>query len=714
MKFYRKALLLLLAPLIVGAIGYTAWKHFPGSATQGQGRKIVCYQDSMHPWIKSDRPGKCTVCAMDLTPIYEGAQGFEVSDKTIVLSPNSITVLNVQTEKIQQQALRRTMRVAGTLEATETGKRVIAAGKAGRIERLAVPYVGFEVAAGERLANFFIPEFLAEARRYTMLARTGPRGGQAHEADLSNPLLSTLQNLRLFGLTETQIENLATAGKVEGSFELLSPVAGAVIERNVSEGQYVSEGTRLFAIVDMSVLWFRFDAYEQDLPWLRVGQQVEISVPTAPGQVFSGPITFIEPFVNETTRTAKVRVDVANPVVEINGAKQRALRQQLYAEGRVRVETPARLVIPSAAVLFPGEQAYAYVDTGGGAYEVRQLKLGRRGDQHWEVLGGLDAGENVVTTGNVLIDAQAQFNRSTDGGEAKPRELAAAPPDADHPPTIGDAAILPNPGLSQPQQKALTEFLAAADGVSQALAADRLDQLKPHTAALPALVASLEKELGAEHAWQPLLRRIQSAARWGQSASLAVAREAFLPFSTNVVELVQQLRAHEAGFRTLKVYHCPMAPKPGLWFQAQGPLRNPYYGAEMLSCGKEVKIPAAVVEAPSKTLARISPPVASSTPPAPRSPAPPKAPVGSAPPRAVTAIRPAQPAADRLPSSSQGQPLNSRDHSAFENRMKGALAARFGASGASGANALRGSASLAPVSGDQTGKDLRPAPNSQP
>jgi hypothetical protein len=380
----------------------------------------------------------------------------------------------------------------------------------------------------------------------------------------------------------------------------------------------------------------------------------------------------------------------------------------------VQVETPARLLIPSAAVLFPGDQAYAYVDTGGGAYELRQLKLGRRGDQHWEVLGGLDAGENVVTTGNVLIDAQAQFNRHGDGGETDPRELAAAPAGAGHPPAIGNAVIPQNPGLSPPQQKALSEFLAAADGVSQALAADRLDQLKPHTAVLPALVASLEKELGAAHAWQPLLKRIRSAAQWGEPASLAAAREAFLPFSTNVVALVQQIRAHEAGFRSLKVYHCPMAPKPGLWFQAQGPLRNPYYGAEMLSCGKEVQIPAAMVEEPSKTLARISPPMASSTPPAPRSPAPPKAPAGSAPPGAVTTIRQAQPAADRLPSSSQVQPLNSRDHSAFENRMKGALAARFGASGASGVNALRSSASPAPVSGDQTGKNLRPAPNSQP
>ena len=717
MKSRTRSLLLLLTIPILGSIGYAVWKHFPSSSAQTHGRKVVCYQDSMHPWIKSDRPGKCTICAMDLTPIYEGAQGFAVSEQMIVLSSNNITVLNVQTEQVKRQSLRRTVRVAGTLEASETSKRVIAAGKAGRIERLAVPYVGFEVAEGSPLASFFIPELLAEARRYALLARSDTRGGQGHASDLSNPLLSARQNLRLFGLTEAQVENLAKSGKAEGSFEILSPLTGTVIERNVSEGQYVSEGTRLFTIVDLSVLWFRFDAYEQDLPWLQVGQSVELTLPTAPGRVYSGPITFIEPFLNEASRTAKVRVDVTNPPVEINGVSQRALRQQQYAEGRVRAETPARLLIPSTAVLFPGGQAYAYVDKGGGVYEVRQLKLGRRGDQHCEVLDGLDEGEAVVTTGNVLIDAQAQFNRGASGGAntgesvAEPAMIAQQAGDA---PAAGGAAIPQAPGLSPAQQKAMTEFLTAADGVSRALAADRLDQLKPHIARLPALVASLQKELGAEHAWQPLLKRLQAAARWAAPSNLEAARTAFLPFSTNVVELVQQIRAQEQSFRSLKVYHCPMAPEPGLWFQSQGPLRNPYYGAEMLTCGEEVKPPPAAPNGPTRPLANVSSPPAPSAPPAPPSHAPPKTAATSAPPSRVTASPLAQPAGDRNLSSVQLQPLNSRDHSAFDNRMNEALTARFAVLGPSRTNGSRGSTSPAPMSGSQTGQTLRPAPNHQP
>src|SRR5512139_2469893 len=124
----RKKQILVACVLVVGALSaYALWKASASGRESKRPRKVLCYQDSMHPWIKSDRPGKCTVCAMDLTPIYEGAAGFAVSDKMIALSSNQITVLNVQTEEVTRQPLQRTVRVAGTIEASETSKRVISA-----------------------------------------------------------------------------------------------------------------------------------------------------------------------------------------------------------------------------------------------------------------------------------------------------------------------------------------------------------------------------------------------------------------------------------------------------------------------------------------------------------------------------------------------------------------------------------------------------------
>src|SRR5436190_13411380 len=156
-------------------------------------------------------------------------------------------------------------------------------------------------------------------------------------------------------------------------------MSGTVVSRNVYEGQYVKEGERLFEIADFSTMWFVFDAYERDLNWLRAGQKVEISTPAASGKIFQGTISFIDPNLKEMTRSAKVRVEVPNPLVETDGRKHRELYHKLYAQGVVQIETPEVVAVPRSAVLAPGAQALVYVAREGGAYERRQVKLGRVG-----------------------------------------------------------------------------------------------------------------------------------------------------------------------------------------------------------------------------------------------------------------------------------------------------------------------------------------------
>jgi Cu(I)/Ag(I) efflux system membrane fusion protein len=147
------------------------------------------------------------------------------------------------------------------------------------------------------------------------------------------------------------------------------------------------------------------------------------------------------------------------------------------------------------------------------------------------------------------------------------------------------AAAIPRPG-DQPQ--AIAAFLKVADGISQALAADDLGKANQCFTNLPGVLSSLQKELGAAHRWSGLIQRLV-ALKWSLAKDLAEARKQFLPFSTVMVELTKQLKKEDPAFADLKIYHCPMAPKPGLWIQAQGPLRNPFFGSEMLECGREVK-----------------------------------------------------------------------------------------------------------------------------
>ena len=689
MKTNHKSLLLVVTFSVASVIGYVAWKNSAAGPSHASGRKVLFYQDSMHPWVKSDQPGKCTICAMDLTPICEGDKGFGLGDNVVALSSNSITVLNVQTAEVKLQPLGHTLRVAGILEANEMRKAILAAPAPGWIETMAVKHVGVEVKEGQTLLTFFSPEFTVRKRRYAVITRGASQslmnGMTAQQDAPANPGHS--HNAAMTPQAQEESANSQPAGNSYFN-DLVASQSGVVTERNVFAGQYVAEGEKFLTIVDPSVLWFRFDVYERQLPWFEQGQKIEVAVSAVPGRTFSASVSVIEPSFNEATRTVKVRADVENPVTAANGHPHRLLRFGMYAEARVRAAIPNVLAVPRTAVLFPGGAAYAYVDKGDGAYERRRVKLGRQGDELWEVLEGLGEGDRVVTCGNVLIDAQAQFNqgdkaekladdapaaaspeepmpvqiappkkisgatnaqvsvhttlshrdrvydrmalsevlwekRGTIIAEAEASRTASAQQDSKTKGTqtalrlvqayrdsdatrmalsqkmqktrraaIAEASPAPAadpPSLAANQSRAFLPFLAEADGITQALAADNLDQFNRHAASLSGILQSLQRELGTGRLRDDLVQNILAAGNLHSAKDLAEARKQFLPFSTATVALAKQLKKDDPSFAGLKIYHCPMAPKPGLWVQAKAPLANPFYGAEMLRCGEEVK-----------------------------------------------------------------------------------------------------------------------------
>jgi Cu(I)/Ag(I) efflux system membrane fusion protein len=535
------------------------------SAKTGE-RKVLYYQSAMHPWVKSDKPGRCTVCGMELTPIYEGESGLEVGADVITLSSNSIHVLHVQTAEVRPQPLVRTLRFAGTIEADDTKRRILAAPTPGRLERLHVNFVGAEVQAGQPLADFYSPMLLAAARDY-LVARGSEETGLAQAA--ANRLLQ-------LGLTGEQIEHLPhTFGETNFILPLLAPASGTVIERNVTAGQYVGEGETLFTVADFSTVWLQFPAYEPDLPWLRNGLEAKVTTAAHPGQSFTGKITFIDPNLDPVTRAARVRVELDNPVE--NG--RRRFPNRLYAEVAVQLDAPVVLAVPRSAVIQSGPTAVAFVDAGSGAYERRELQLGRRGDALVEVLKGISEGERVVVQGNLLLDGQAEKNRIF---------AATATPQ----PTADTAPALP--ALSDRQRSALTNFFQYADRLTAALAADDLAAFNQHAAH----VGHRTSELAAafpDGPWHKLVHPLASMSPLPAATTLPEARKSFRPFSDATVALAQAVRGADAAFADLKIYRCPMtgdafpgAPDQLDWLQLRPPLRNPWYGAEMLECGREI------------------------------------------------------------------------------------------------------------------------------
>lgn len=498
------------------------------------------YQCPMHPWIKSDHPGKCTICGMDL--VAADATKAASPEGVVTLSSSQVTVLGVETTPVVRQALTRTLRVTGQIDDDDTRHRVLAARVPGRIEQLHVNSVGAEVAAGAPLVTIYSPDMLTAQRVFVQRVKAGESAYTAADRAEARERLLEL------GLTEPEIQQLEKSLQPAATITVRAPMSGTVVSKSVYEGQYVQTTDRLFEIADFSSMWFLFDAYEQDLPWLRVGQTVDITTRAVPGETIRAPIAFIDPNFNETTRTTKVRVVLPNPHFNAGG-EHHTLPHRVLAEGRVQLASPAVLSAPRSAILDAGTGPVAYVDAGSRTYEPRLLTLGRRGDASVEVLSGLTEGERVVTNGALLIDAQAQLGREA----------------SNHRPANSGAT----PAVSGSDNE-LSALGAAAADAADALATDDF-------AGYQKLSPALQKAAKAFPALPPL----------EPGTDLATARRSFEPWSTAVADFLKPRRA-QLG---LKIFQCPMTPvlKTGRWVQRSAPVKNPFFGSAMLTCGEELR-----------------------------------------------------------------------------------------------------------------------------
>ena len=378
-------------------------------------RKPLYYQSPMHPWVKSDRPGKCTICGMDLVPVFSDSPTAGSADApNIVLLPvGAPAIIGVQSEAVARMPLRRTLRVAGTIEDDNSRHRIISARFEGRIERLHVNFEGAEVPAGAPLADITSVSLNTRLGEYRLLSNGPGRDPGALRAAASR--------LRQLGLTDEQMRAFAGQGEQTWTVPILAPIGGTVVKQSVYEGAYVKEGDPLFELADFSAMWFTFDVYEKDLADIRAGQHVRVRTPSVPGRELSATVNFINPNLGDAARTAKVRAILPNPLVGEGVARRRELLHRLTAEADVELDAAPVLAVPRSAVIWPGGAPRVFVEKAPGAYERRAVRLGRAGDDRWEVLGGLAEGERVVTQGGVLLDGQAQL-----AGQDDP----AAPPGA--------------------------------------------------------------------------------------------------------------------------------------------------------------------------------------------------------------------------------------------------------------------------------------------
>ncbi len=515
------------------------------------------FQCPMHPWIKSDHAGaKCTICGMELVAPPAGS-ATNADPNLVTLTPASATVVGVRTVEVRRATLVRTLRVNGIVEDDDTRHRVLAARVPGRVEKLGINFVGAEVEEGALLATIYSPEMLTAQRQYVERLKAGATAFSASDR------ATTRERLLELGLTAEEVNILEHTLEPVAMVNVRSPMSGTVVSRAAYEGQYVQTNDRLFEIGDFSSMWFMFDAYEPDLSWLHPGLAVEVSVASLPNQVFTAPIDFIDPNLNEATRTAKVRVILPN--------RERALLHKQTGVARVRLEVPALLIVPRSAVLQHGAEPIVFVEQTDRAYLARRVRLGRVGDQTVEVLDGLKEGERVVSEGGLILDGQAQLARAAVTGELSPRE--SAPP-------------APVPAPPSDQGYAQLKALAFAEADAATLLA--ADDFAGYQKQLPAFRAALQAYLasGEDAALGPLGRFKDALS---DRPDLRSARRDFEPLSTALADIARAQHLHHR--EGLHIYECPMAPVlgTGRWLSRTTEIRNPFFGSAMLECGEELK-----------------------------------------------------------------------------------------------------------------------------
>jgi Cu(I)/Ag(I) efflux system membrane fusion protein len=516
---------------------------------------------------------------MELTPVYEGDSGAAAEGSVVVLGTNTIQLIHLETSDVSEAPLVRNLRLSGTLDDDDTRHRVISASVAGRIERLSVNKLGQEIRAGEPLLTIYSPTLLTAEREYVALSKQSHPETAGGSKDLAPILASARQRLIQMGLTPHQIDLLKDKPLDALTSELMVPASGTVVLKQVYEGQYVTEGERLLETADFSTMWVQLTAYESDRQWLRVGQSARITTPSWNGGVITGQVSFIDPNFDPMTRSTRVRIEVPNPIEETPEGPRRRLLHRVTAMAEIACLETAR-TLPRSALLWNGRQPVVYLSLGAGAYEPRTVRIGRIGDHLAEVLDGLKLGERVVTHAAFLIDAQSQLQSGQSGGN-----------DPEDTRTSLSRSLAPPP---------LADFLKLSADLSEALASDQLEVFRetlkgfqPRQEALQQWASQTVTNL--PETLQKSIAAISSPSVTTSPSSLAEARKWFLDQSRTSVELARW--AHRAGWDAgVRLFECPMvdraipsAPKRAGWLQKGAEVRNPFFGAEMIDCGLELK-----------------------------------------------------------------------------------------------------------------------------
>lgn len=608
-----------------------AYLHFFGAdsretlrnpnASEPAAVKETIWTCSMHPAIRQPNPGLCPLCGMDLIPANDDSD--DSRPWSLTLSEKAQKLAEIQTAPVETLSVNHEVRMVGKVTIDEKRISNITARVGGRIDRLYVDFTGIEVRKGDHMVEIYSPDLITTQQELRQAKQAVENGPETLVKASTSRLNAARRKLELLGLSAKQIASIEQKNELTTNLMIESAMAGIVIQKHLNEGAYVTTGSPIYTLADLSRVWITLDAYESDLSWLSYGQDVEFEVEAFPGEPFHGRIAFIDPILNPRTRTVKVRLDVPNPdrrlkpdmfvraVVQArmsDGGKVMApelagkwicpMHQEIMKDTKsacdicgmalVKAEslgfvthsqTPP-LAVPASAVLITGKRSVVYVAVPDepGTYEGREILLGPEAGDFFVVKSGLTLGERVVVNGAFKIDSELQIRAK----KSMMYHTSDAVEDQ-HPKVLVTQTAF---------RKTLDSFYRAYFQMQDQLSKDQLpialDAGRKALAALEKVDPSLLDSQGTAF-WKRIERSlIPDLNRFISSSDLAMARKAFEPVSGDAYFLAFQFGFTD-DFQILR-FHCPMAfdNRGAYWLQDHEGTANPYFGASMFACGSQV------------------------------------------------------------------------------------------------------------------------------
>ena len=611
-------------------------EHAHTESTEAQAATV--WTCSMHPQIRQPEPGPCPLCGMDLIPLKEDASSGGDDMRVFHTSEAAMSLMDIQTSEAVHRFVDKEVRMIGKVNFDETQLRYITAWVPGRIDRLFVDFTGVEVSKGDHMVELYSPELLTAQDELRRAANTvkqmNPNAPEILKQTSQTTLNATREKLRRWGLTDAQIKTAETGKSASDHIIIYAPAGGTVIHRSGQEGMYVETGSRIYTIANLDSVWVELDAYESQIQWIHYGQTVTFTTESYPGEAFEGKIAFIEPVLNESSRTVKVRVNVPNkdgrlkPEMflratvkskiassgrvmdpELSGKWISPMHPEIIKDGPgdcdvcgmalvraedlgyVSADAPVSempLIIPASAPLITGTRAIVYVQIPNAdkpTFEGREIVLGPRAGEFYIVKEGLLAGERVVTNGNFKIDSALQIH-------AKPSMMTPGGGGGDSGHKHEDSPTALAPSAPHEFQEQLGKVYEAYLTLQDTLAKDNFEGAQASITTLKTALAGVKMEVldGESHVlWMKEVAVLQDAiAALAAATSIDAIRLPLAPLSealwtsATALGLKSEQPLHQA--------HCPMA-LDGVganWLQASTEVSNPYYGVAMPKCGSIV------------------------------------------------------------------------------------------------------------------------------